>query len=115
MSVSIIIPTYNRKKFEKLIEYNINCQLYKNILEVVIGDDGEEELSLNIPYPIQYIKCHRMSIGEKRNLLCSQAKGDYIAHMDTDDVYFPTFISYSMEVLEREGCHWNGRYDFHFS
>jgi hypothetical protein len=22
--------------------------------------------------------------------------------MDTDDVYFPTFISYSMEVLERE-------------
>ena len=102
MSVSIIIPTYNRKKFEKLIEYNINCQLYPNILEVVIGDDGDEELSLNIPYPIQYIKCHRMSIGEKRNLLCSQAKGDYIEHMDTDDVYFPTIISYSMEVLERE-------------
>jgi glycosyltransferase involved in cell wall biosynthesis len=102
MSVSIIIPTYNRKKFEKLIEYNINCQLYTNIVEVVIGDDGEEELSLNIPYPIQYIKCHRMSIGEKRNLLVSQCKGEYIAHMDTDDVYFPTFISHSMEVLERE-------------
>uniref|UniRef100_A0A6C0JMX9 Glycosyltransferase 2-like domain-containing protein n=1 Tax=viral metagenome TaxID=1070528 RepID=A0A6C0JMX9_9ZZZZ len=102
MSVSIIIPTYNRKKFEKLIEYNINCQTYTNILEVVIGDDGEEELSLNIPYPIKYIKCHRMSIGEKRNLLVSQSNGDYIAHMDTDDVYFPTYISYSMEVLERE-------------
>ena len=102
MSVSIIIPTYNRKKFEKLIEYNIICQLYPNILEVVIGDDGEEELSLNVPYPIQYIKCHRMSIGEKRNLLVSQCKGEYIAHMDTDDVYFPTFISHSMEVLERE-------------
>ena len=102
MSVSIIIPTYNRKKFEKLIEYNINCQLYTNILEVVIGDDGEEELTLNINYPIKYIKCHRMSIGEKRNLLVSQCKGEYIAHMDTDDVYFPTFISYSMEVLERE-------------
>ena len=102
MSVSIIIPTYNRKKFEKLIEYNINNQIYENIIEVVIGDDGEEELSLNIKYPIQYIKCRRMSIGEKRNLLVSQCKGEYIAHMDTDDVYLPTFVSHSMEVLNKE-------------
>ena len=40
MSVSIIIPTYNRKKFERLIEYNINCQTYNNIVEVVVADDG---------------------------------------------------------------------------
>ena len=58
MSVSIIIPTYNRKKFEKLIEYNINCQDYPNIVEVVIADDGDESeaLELNIKYPIKYIK-----------------------------------------------------------
>jgi glycosyltransferase involved in cell wall biosynthesis len=102
MSVSIIIPTYNRKKFEKLIEYNISNQIYENILEVVIGDDGEEELTLDIKYPIQYIKCRRMSIGEKRNLLVANCKGEYIAHMDTDDVYLPTFISHSMEVLKKE-------------
>ena len=99
-SVSIIIPTYNRKKFEKLIEYNINCQDYTNILEVVIADDGEEPLELSIPYPIKYIKCKRMSIGEKRNLLVSQASGTYIAHMDTDDIYFSTYLSYSISVLE---------------
>ena len=42
-----------------------------------------------------------MKIGEKRNLLVSQCKGEYIAHMDTDDIYFSTYISYTMSVLEK--------------
>ena len=101
---SIIIPTYNRKKFEKLIEHNILCQTYKNILEIVVGDDGDdsEKLQLNVPYPINYIKCKRMTIGQKRNLLASQCKGFYIAHMDTDDVYLPSYIDHSISVLENQ-------------
>ena len=98
---SIIIPTYNRKKFEKLIEYNIKCQTYLNIIEVIIADDGDEnqKLEIDIPYPIQYIRCQRMSIGSKRNLLCSRAKGEFIAHFDTDDIYFPGYIEYSIKLM----------------
>jgi glycosyltransferase involved in cell wall biosynthesis len=100
---SIIIPTYNRKKFEKLIEYNILCQTYSNILEIVIADDGDDEiLQLNVPYSINYIKCDRMTIGQKRNLLASKCKGFYIAHMDTDDVYLPTYIEHSVSILENQ-------------
>ena len=100
---SIIIPTYNRKKFEKLIEYNILCQTYPNILEIVIADDGDEDmLELNVPYQINYIKCARMTIGQKRNLLASKAKGFYIAHMDTDDVYLPSYIEHSISILETQ-------------
>jgi glycosyltransferase involved in cell wall biosynthesis len=102
-SCSIIIPTYNRKKFEKLIEYNILCQTYPNILEIVIADDGDDEmLQLDIPYSINYIKCDRMTIGQKRNLLASKCKGVYIAHMDTDDVYLPTYIEHSISILENQ-------------
>jgi len=100
---SIIIPTYNRKKFEKLIEYNILCQTYSNILEIVIADDGDDEiLQLNVPYSINYIKCDRMTIGQKRNLLASKCKGFYIAHMDTDDVYLPTYIEHSISILDNQ-------------
>jgi glycosyltransferase involved in cell wall biosynthesis len=103
MSCSIIIPTYNRKKFEKLIEYNIKCQTYSNILEIIIADDSDDEiLELNIPYPINYIKCARMTIGQKRNLLASKCKGVYIAHMDTDDIYLPSYIEHSISVLESQ-------------
>ncbi len=102
-SCSIIIPTYNRKKFEKLIEYNILCQTYSNIIEIVIADDGDDEmLELNIPYPINYIKCARMTIGQKRNLLASKCKGFYIAHMDTDDVYLSSYIDHSISILETQ-------------
>ena len=102
-SCSIIIPTYNRKKFEKLIEYNIICQTYPNILEIVIADDGDDDmLDLNVPYPINYIKCARMTIGQKRNLLASKCKGYYIAHMDTDDVYLPSYIEHSISILETQ-------------
>jgi glycosyltransferase involved in cell wall biosynthesis len=102
MSVSICIPTYNRKRFEKLIEYNINIQTYKHIKEVVIADDGDEPLELDIPYPINYIKMHKhISIGAKRNLLACQAKGEYIVHMDTDDIYHSIYIEYAMICLQK--------------
>lgn len=104
MACSIIIPTFNRKKFEKLIEHNIKSQTYPNIIEVIIADDGDEmqRLHLDIPYPIQYIRCNRMSIGTKRNLLCSYAKGEFIAHFDTDDIYFSSYIEYSIgEMVQK--------------
>ena len=37
-SVSIILPIFNRKGFEKMIEYNILNQDYPFIKEIVIGE-----------------------------------------------------------------------------
>jgi glycosyltransferase involved in cell wall biosynthesis len=101
MSCSIIIPTYNRKKFEKLIEFNILNQTYKNIIEVLIADDGDEsqELDIKVPYPIKYIRCSRTTIGNKRNVLVNEARGEFIAHFDTDDIYFPQFIESSIKLM----------------
>lgn len=53
-SVSIVIPTYNRKKFEKLIEYNINIQDYTNIKEIIIIDDSENIKTIKYIYKISY-------------------------------------------------------------
>jgi glycosyltransferase involved in cell wall biosynthesis len=116
MSCSIVIPTYNRKKFEKLLEFNIKSQTYKNIIEVVIADDGleEQQLELNLPYPIVYIRCPRMSIGEKRNLLAKKAKGEFIAHMDTDDLYFSEYIEYSIQLMNDRNKNATGTSDMIF-
>ena len=56
MSVSIIIPTYNRKRFETLLEYNINSQDYYNIKEIIILDDSDKDRPLCIRslIPISY-------------------------------------------------------------
>jgi glycosyltransferase involved in cell wall biosynthesis len=97
MSCSICIPTYNRKKFDKLIEHNINSQTYYNIKEIIIVDDGDDEpLCIKTKYPIRYYRVNRCSIGDKRNALVQLATSEYIAFMDTDDLYDPNYIAYSI-------------------
>lgn len=101
MSCSICIPTYNRKKFEKLIEHNINIQTYYNIKEIIIVDDGDDEpLCIKTNYPIRYYRSNRCSIGDKRNALVELATTEYIAFMDTDDMYDPNYIAYSIFEME---------------
>lgn len=97
-SVSIVIPTYNRKKFEKLIEYNINSQTYYNIIEIIILDDSDvdEPLTIKTNYPIRYYRVQRVTIGQKRSYGVELANGKYIAFMDTDDFYKPDYISKSI-------------------
>jgi len=102
MSVSIVIPTYNRKRFERLIEYNINSQDYFNIIEIIVLDDSDVDRPLCIRslIPIRYYTLPRMTIGMKRNCGVKLAHGDYIAFMDTDDFYAPDYISYSIFEME---------------
>jgi len=102
MSVSIVIPTFNRSAFERLIEYNINSQDYFNIIEIIVLDDSDIDRPLCIRslIPIRYYTVPRMTIGMKRNCGVKLAHGDYIAFMDTDDFYAPDYISYSIFEME---------------
>jgi len=102
MSVSICIPTYNRKKFEKLIEHNINIQTYYNIREIIILDDSDidDPLCIKTKYPIRYYRCNRCSIGDKRNGLVELATSKYVAFMDTDDFYDAGYIAHSIFEME---------------
>jgi glycosyltransferase involved in cell wall biosynthesis len=102
MSVSIVIPTYNRKLFERLIEYNINSQDYFNIIEIIVLDDSDIDrpLCIRSVIPIRYYTVPRMTIGMKRNCGVKLAHGDYICFMDTDDFYAADYISYSIFEME---------------
>jgi glycosyltransferase involved in cell wall biosynthesis len=113
MSISIIIPTYNRTKFSPLISLNIKKQDYPMIKEVIVADDGKdnERLVLDVPYTVLYYKVPRMTIGEKRNFLMGKATGKYIACMDTDDFYHPSFLSTSIFNLIKSGKKVSGSSD----
>ena len=102
MSVSIVIPTFNRSAFERLIEYNINSQDYFNIIEIIVLDDSDIDrpLCLRSLIPIRYYTVPRMTIGMKRNCGVKLAHGDYICFIDTDDFYAPDYISYSIFEME---------------
>jgi glycosyltransferase involved in cell wall biosynthesis len=80
-------------------------QTYKGHVEWIIIDDGTDKiedliLSSGIPN-IKYYKIEqKISLGKKRNLMHSYAKGDIIIYMDDDDYYPPERISHAVEQLQ---------------
>ena len=101
-SVSIILPIFNRKKFEKMIEYNIINQDYPFIKEIIIGDDSDidKPIHLGVPYTIKYCKLPRCTIGQKRDFLVREATGKYVINFDSDDFYKSNYVSHSVFTLK---------------
>lgn len=115
-NISILIPTYNRKKFIPFIIRNLKVQDYphKN-LQLVIYDDGDEPLIEDYtlfkeaikPIKLKLIrKKNKCNIGEKRNELVEKANHNIVVFMDDDDLYEPTYISHSYHILKKNkaGC-----------
>jgi glycosyltransferase involved in cell wall biosynthesis len=102
-SVDILIPTYQRKKFEKLISHNISIQTYPLIKNIIIADDSNDNLQLDVNYSVLNYKVERMSIGAKRNFLLSKSTSRYVVFMDTDDFYNCNYISHSIHKLLMSG------------
>ena len=104
--VSIITPTYNRRKF---IPYLIECyksQTYPaKHMEWIIYDDGEsvEDLFKNLDIPnLRYIhNDEKQNIGYKRNLLNREAKGMIIVAMDDDDYYPPERVYHVVQKFKQ--------------
>jgi glycosyltransferase involved in cell wall biosynthesis len=101
--VSICTPTFNRRPF---FPYIIKCfenQTYpKDKIEWIILDDGMDkikDLVTHIPQVKYYEYQEKLTLGKKRNLCHSFAKGDIIINMDDDDYYPPERISHAVEML----------------
>ena len=100
-TADILIPTYNRKKFEQLINHNINIQDYPFIKNILIADDGDDDKLIisTKKYNVLYYNVSRMTIGNKRNYLLDKSTSRYACYMDTDDFYNPSYISSSIYNL----------------
>jgi len=121
-AITILIPSWKRRKFLPLLIANLKNQLYPhNMLSVIIDDDGIEtpedqlirddeleEIKKHLePIKLQYNKSTtRKTIGAKRNALIKQCQTKIFAFIDTDDVYLPTYLTHSIDVMKRQrvGC-----------
>jgi len=105
--VSIVTPTYNRRRFIPALIKIIQSQTYpRDRMEWIVYDDGQEEIKdlLDaarpfLPELIFIWSEDKMTLGEKRNRLNSEATGDIIVAMDDDDFYFPTRVMDAVKAL----------------
>jgi glycosyltransferase involved in cell wall biosynthesis len=103
---SIIIPTYNRAIDLERALLSLNNQIYK-YFEVLICDDGSTDNTSSVvnefanKLKIRYIKIQNSGKpAVPRNLGITQAKGKYIAFLDSDDWWHENKLQLAFEYLE---------------
>mgnify|MGYP003643926488 CR=1 FL=1 len=104
--VSIIIPCYNDAQYvEQAIESGLN-QTWQNI-EVIVIDDGSDQQTKNV---LKHIKSPLLRLitqenkgqSAARNRGISEAKGEYILVLDSDDYFEPRFCELALKEIKND-------------
>lgn len=108
--VSVIVPCYNREKTIKRCIDSIEQQTVAPF-EVIVVDDGSTDGTIDILERMQYgnlgiIKQNHRGAQAARNLGIINAKGNYIAFLDSDDEWLPQMLEVEIAQLLRgqENC-----------
>ncbi|MGI9056020.1 MAG: glycosyltransferase family 2 protein [Pyrinomonadaceae bacterium] len=103
--VSIITPAYNIAEYISETLDSVFAQTFRNFEIIVVNDgspDTEEFERVLEPYfdKIVYLKHENIGAGAARNAAIENARGELIAFLDGDDVWFPEFLASQIEFLE---------------
>ena len=101
--VSVIIPTYNRVAFLGEAIESVLAQSYQNYEILVIDDGSIIDVKLKLkPYQdkIKYIYQENLGLAAARNRGIEEAKGEYIAFLDDDDLFEIDKLKTQVAVLE---------------
>jgi glycosyltransferase involved in cell wall biosynthesis len=114
MSVSIITPTFNSERFIAETILSVQAQTYKD-WEMIIVDDCSTDRTAEIVASFQEkdsrIKYLYNSTNKgsafSRNLALQEAKGKWIAFLDSDDLWHPEKLEKQIEFMTRNDIHFS--------
>lgn len=101
--VSIIIPTYNHAQFLVEAASSVMAQTYCD-WEAIIIDDGSTDNTVEVADSfhdprICYIYQKNRGLSTARNTGLRRATGEFVALLDADDVWEPTFLERMVSTL----------------
>lgn len=108
--VSVITPVYNAGKVIEKTLHSIFNQTYKDI-EIVLVDDCSKDNSQEViasylaehPEIVYFRQETNHGAGAARNKALELAKGQYVAFLDADDVWYPEKIEKQINQLKEKG------------
>lgn len=103
MKVSVLIPTYNRRDYVVSAIESVLAQDFTDH-ELIVVDDGSTDDTADLlrPYAsaIRLIRTANQGPALARNVGMQAARGDYIAFLDSDDLYYPYKLGLQAALLE---------------
>jgi glycosyltransferase involved in cell wall biosynthesis len=109
VEVSIITPTYNRPDLLKKALASVAAQTFHDYEVVIVNDCGCPLESVieesGIKDKIQYIQ-NPKNMGQtiSLNIGLKNAKGNFIAYLDDDDIYFSNHLEVLHKFLSSKNC-----------
>lgn len=109
-NISVVIPLYNK---ERAIVDTLQSVLNQTVApyEIIIVDDGSTDASLNVvkkfvstidnlQSTIRFIHKENGGVSSARNWGIKESKGDYIALLDGDDLWEPSFLAEMVKMID---------------
>lgn len=93
VSISVIIPTADRPELVRRAVESVLCQAVLPC-EIVVVDNGYRDCELEIASRIVRVKRTAPRVGPSaaRNIGVNEARGTYVAFLDDDDFWTPTYL-----------------------
>lgn len=103
MKVSVLIPTHNRRQYVIDAIQSVIAQDYAD-MEIIVVDDGStdgtsEALAPYLPL-VRVIRTRNQGPAMARNAGMEAARGDYVAFLDSDDLYYPFKVRLQAQLLD---------------
>ncbi len=104
-TVSVIIPTYNRGYvIESAIE-SVLAQTHRDFEIIVVDDGSTDDTKQRLSRYAGKIRClegpHR-GAAAARNAGIRQARGEFVAFLDSDDIWLPEKLAKVVDVFQHE-------------
>jgi len=105
--VSVILPTWNRGDIVETAVASVQQQTYPHWELIVIDDGSTDDTADRLARHagdarIRYIRRAHEGIGAARNAGLAQARGDLIAYLDSDNVWFPKYLETIVAAFLRD-------------
>jgi len=107
--VTILMPTFNRRRYFPIALASAVNQAYRNIEIIVVNDGGEDISDIVNSFAdgrIIFID-RRVNHGKPYSLneALSRAKGKYVCYLDDDDMFYPNHVQTLVTALETQPSH----------
>ncbi len=103
--LSVIIPTYNAETYLAETLESVFQQKWQP-LEILVIDDGSTDRSIAVVESfgkrVAVIACPHRGLAATRNSGIMAARGEFLLHLDADDLLMPDSISTRMQVMQSD-------------
>lgn len=108
--VSVIIPFFNRVDWLTEALESVLAQTYSPVEIIVVNDGSDENMNIFLKQysnRIKYYEKKNQGPASARNYGIEIANGEFIAFLDSDDIWMPRKLENQITYMERENLLWS--------